>query len=536
VLVDIPGINEAGSSQKYKNYVNEKWDTFDAAIVVMDAKQGVNTEDQVELLKFVKTNNATRKDIPFIILCNKVDDPEEPEQAILVAETKREVERIFGVKCRTHALKKILSDPPVHPPRPFPIFIPTSAIHAFIYQTVSMMDFEKFKSFDAVLVNRMGRELVGAVKWKRMSSDARHKALYEVIADPTMLKELVAETNFDKFHKALAYCVGGKSKQAGLIRKQVQVDLEKISTATSIGEQIETMNAKLIAVGQATDHLKTCFWKTYRKCRKEALLAFEKSPACVSDLGNPMGQLVSYMSSSKRLGWADELPKILEAGKQLVQAELGVIFEKEAEAEIEDGRIGWQSATPNLISTWKDLQPSDWLCIIDSVLLTASDSRIISKFGQEKLYLDRLRLEIAPAFAKGAHLSDCPTCSKTMTSNFSGIKNLSYCNACSQRYVKCEASNINGMECPACRNPSYRLDINGYCRSYCGNTFIAMTNNEKFRRISRCKYVEGKFQPADKADFEKYQKLNAPGSLTDPSHFGYVAHLYCGIVSQLSPS
>jgi predicted GTPase len=73
IVVDIPGLNEAGSQTKYKNYVAKNWHTFDCVIVVMDAKQGVNTEDQVYLLQFVKDNLSSKKDLPVIILGNKVD-------------------------------------------------------------------------------------------------------------------------------------------------------------------------------------------------------------------------------------------------------------------------------------------------------------------------------------------------------------------------------------------------------------------------------------------------------------------------------
>ena len=76
VLVDIPGLNEAGSKDMYRDYVNSKWDTFDCVIVVMDVVQGVNTEEQVQLLELVKKNLMNNKNLPVIVLCNKVDDPE----------------------------------------------------------------------------------------------------------------------------------------------------------------------------------------------------------------------------------------------------------------------------------------------------------------------------------------------------------------------------------------------------------------------------------------------------------------------------
>ena len=72
VLADIPGVNEAGSGKMYMDYVAQKWDTFDCVVVVMDAVQGVNTEEQVKLLEFVKDKTEKIRNIPVIVLRNKV--------------------------------------------------------------------------------------------------------------------------------------------------------------------------------------------------------------------------------------------------------------------------------------------------------------------------------------------------------------------------------------------------------------------------------------------------------------------------------
>ena len=79
VFVDIPGISEASMAMKFIEYVNSKWDMFDCVIVMMDSKQGINTKEQVFLLNLVKENLQSKKDIPVIILCNKVDDPADDE-------------------------------------------------------------------------------------------------------------------------------------------------------------------------------------------------------------------------------------------------------------------------------------------------------------------------------------------------------------------------------------------------------------------------------------------------------------------------
>lgn len=91
VLVDIPGVNEAGSNKVYLDYVNDTWDTFDCVIVVLDAKHGANTEEQVNLLQQVNSNLSDKKKVPVVILCNKVDDPDDEEMKVLVDEVRSEV-------------------------------------------------------------------------------------------------------------------------------------------------------------------------------------------------------------------------------------------------------------------------------------------------------------------------------------------------------------------------------------------------------------------------------------------------------------
>jgi GTPase SAR1 family protein len=161
VLVDIPGINEAGADGKYRAYVREQWDTFDCVLVVMDGRHGANTED-VKLLEFVRDNNKKRKGVSVIIVCNKVDDPDDLEQAELVKEAKEEVDRVFRSQAEADR----------------PIFVPTSAEFAYIYRTAALMSFEEFRGFDKDLIDRLGRKEVGW-KFSKLSSDEKFRMAYE---------------------------------------------------------------------------------------------------------------------------------------------------------------------------------------------------------------------------------------------------------------------------------------------------------------------------------------------------------------------
>lgn len=96
VLMDIPGLNEAGSKDMYRDYVTKNWNSLDCVTAVMDVFQGVNTEEQVQLLELIRTNNDTqKKQLPIIVLCNKVDDLENKEVSMLVDEVRSKVDEIF---------------------------------------------------------------------------------------------------------------------------------------------------------------------------------------------------------------------------------------------------------------------------------------------------------------------------------------------------------------------------------------------------------------------------------------------------------
>jgi hypothetical protein len=74
----------------------------------MDAMAGVNTLEQVELLKFVQYNNTNLKRIPTIVLGNKVDEPADVDTLTLVGETREKTIETFGQGCTEESLQSLL--------------------------------------------------------------------------------------------------------------------------------------------------------------------------------------------------------------------------------------------------------------------------------------------------------------------------------------------------------------------------------------------------------------------------------------------
>lgn len=357
VVVDIPGLNEAGSSNKYMEYVRKNWDTYDCAIVVMDGEKGVNTEEQVSLLKFVKDKLATEKDIPVVVLCNKVDDPDHQEIALLVEEVRAKVEEVFEVNCREAALKELLDSPEDSSDHAWPAFIPISAENAFLYRAVSRLSLDDFKKLDTDVIEKFGREEVGRLRWKGMSIEDKYKVAHAALSVQSEYAKRLETTNFDKFLKVLLRCIGGKSNQARILQKQLDVAVKKLSSKDCLAQQLLGIFERSKVLKKRTDHLRGRFWSLYSDMEKEAKAQLLNNMD-LKGLHFCMDQLTCYLAdlnSVLHAGNADALNKeesrVLKRMKGLVSYQCGKIFERHSSWRVCDSSM---MKTP-LKYEWKGL-------------------------------------------------------------------------------------------------------------------------------------------------------------------------------------
>jgi GTPase SAR1 family protein len=368
VVVDIPGINEAGSCDKYMKYVKEKWATFDCVVVVMDGKQGVNSEDQVNLLNVVKDNLDT-KQVPVIILCNKVDDPDDEEQAGLIAEARLKVEEIFAVDCRETALRKVLEAIPSSQTSIFgqvsPAFIPISAVHAFIRQSASLMSLEQFQGFDKDLIEKLGRDQIGRRRWNKLSEEEKIQETYEILSDPSEHKEGLKDSNFDKFLTVLEHFVGGEQAQRELIENQIKTSMRalrerwpggianhvhsvyQMTKALNRSPEAATSNMFGISDPKAQSMFggidllsdpQTLFWNSYKACEDSAFQQSTSGPDGICVLAEPMEELLCYHIVSKEAGWHEEGKSTVTKMKALIRRLIGVLIGEDEKHNIATGR------------------------------------------------------------------------------------------------------------------------------------------------------------------------------------------------------
>jgi GTPase SAR1 family protein len=518
-IIDIPGIDEAGTSKKYKDYVTDKWDTFDCAIVVMDGRQGVNTDSQVDLLKFVKEKLEHGKQIPIIILSNKVDDPDEEEQNELVHEARREVETIFNVEDREVALKALLSNTGDGqlPSSTFPVFLPISALNAFICRCASRMTMEQFQNFDFKLVEKIGREQIGRNSWRSLTKEQKIEKTYDVLQEPSRLQAAFEESNFDKFLVVLSNTIGGAETQVALVQKQIEVALKQVSLDQhDIVKNLRDIHDKSSVIAQEKDELlksiPETFWTAVNKLVDEAFLQFTYTDK-VGAFAEPMRQLIEYFEMTRSFDWKDEQLRSVAAMKEMIRRQMGIVFEKE---KVSDGTCPTKLSVDKRDKTWETCSAFDWINIFGSFTLLSYDKTFCEVFGREKLLFDLLNQKATSMSSLLTQECGCV--------DGKGFGNTTYCSDCDYHLVKDEIET-----CPSCSHALTMDSIRCSSCTYCGHKYI-IESPVIFAAVVKHKYVANRLEPVDSDKRNEYVGTEVPDELSNPKHLGHISWLFCNFM------
>ena len=419
VLVDIPGINEADSSKKYKDYVESKWKTFDCVVIVMDAIQGVNTQEQVDLLKFVHHNNNELKDVPTIVLVNKMDDLYDEGTIHQIEETRLKTVEIFGdvdYRSALHIVEETATSlsGDVAEGLITTAFVPLSAKNAFTYMKAGCIDYDTLgeKKYSD-LVNKIGHDECGR-KWNRMKKREKIKIVSEILQDRSELDERLAGTNFNSFISSLSDFVGGDARQQKIISKQIEVELKGLGTESeeAFSESISEAFKRCKTIGRTdVKRLQKAFWEAYQDLENTAFddLEVRVDPATME---RPFLELQNYYELTLVLQWTEQSMLTMERMKKLVRRQL-CLLKKKIEAWsfksycLAAGGVPYGTRiwiVPRNI-TWETLSPEDWMLILNSLSLAWNESCFNENFGPEKLALNGSLMTFREMFGSVSEIS-----------------------------------------------------------------------------------------------------------------------------------
>jgi hypothetical protein len=172
------------------------------------------------------------------------------------------------------------------------VFIPISAENAFVYRTASRLSFEDFCNLDNTLIEKLGREEVGKQKWRKLSQQEKHQAVYNIVSNASTCAESIEAANFHTFLQALNDCIGGSDKQFKLIEQQLAVARKNLSFEKVIANELP-MIANINRLLDKAPLYSTYFWDTYQKCSPRQIQRFLTHMDHRS-LHNNMSQLSAY--------------------------------------------------------------------------------------------------------------------------------------------------------------------------------------------------------------------------------------------------
>ena len=77
-IYDIPGLNDARTKSEYYKYLEDNFHKFNVIVFFVDIMSGLNTSDEMEILKFIITQTLFHKekgrDVYTLVVVNKADD------------------------------------------------------------------------------------------------------------------------------------------------------------------------------------------------------------------------------------------------------------------------------------------------------------------------------------------------------------------------------------------------------------------------------------------------------------------------------
>lgn len=527
----IPGVVEGSGTTKckqpYLTYVTEKWDTFDAIIVVMDGKKGIS-DDDVTLLKVVK-ENLSKREIPIILLFNKIDNAEDEKLARHVKKAQVKVEKIFSI----NAINSEEASTTSKNASANPSFVPCSALHAYIYRAGARLTVYQFEDFDKDLMEVIGKVHVGSKNWKKMTHEERFRKTHAILADQKQFQEVMTDCGFDKVMSVLDHFLGGAQTQERLIQQQIDLSLKKLSpfqpewisytVFAAYKKQIKLSERSSGSAEEALSRqsrLREAFWTTFEEYQAGTFQKFVNGfPARVHVVADPLQELVYYHKLVDLAKWEGEEEVVVDKMKAFVRRYLQFLFKHEHET---NGNSSW-SITSNI-------SPIDWSVIWRSILLLSYDKSFCQAFGREQIICQALAQEANNWKANGFNGAEknCPHCFTTLDKT---KKKPFYprCKGCCVVFMPGQAM-TESFDCAYCGN----CKLGGQSRQ-CENCKCRHEELPNMKESLKFSYSEdGILVPADADKYNKVVHLDIVESLDDPNHFGHPIYKLCNFVASLA--
>jgi len=189
-IYDVPGLNDGRTKQVYYDYLRTIFNKFDIILYVLDINSGLNTSDEMSVLKFLMNraqHYKEQKTIQIIPIINKCDDMSMDSGKLkcksgLMPNYDQIINTINDHK-KKYGLEESVSEP-----------IPLSLKYSYIYRMISSNpDFELSEEDKYSLgFNEMGK------RFDRLGHQEQHDEIKRIVNNKEFISEMIDLTGFNQ--------------------------------------------------------------------------------------------------------------------------------------------------------------------------------------------------------------------------------------------------------------------------------------------------------------------------------------------------
>jgi len=230
-VYDIPGLNDARTKDIYYDYLETNFHKFNLVVFMVDIHSGLNTSDEMDMLKFITNNtweqfDRNKRQIYTLVVVNKADDMRLDEDTGLLeitGELSEMYEQVENTITKEFATKNI-ADSLIG-------IIPLCAIDAYLYRMVKKHGRGFKLSPEQILkigVNENGK------KFSTLKPATQETRVYDILKDQSFIETMIKLSGFSRLESILHKFLQENDKGSKLRIDNLLYELKKLPKLSEV--------------------------------------------------------------------------------------------------------------------------------------------------------------------------------------------------------------------------------------------------------------------------------------------------------------
>lgn len=224
-IYDIPGLNDARTKEIYYNYLEKNFFKFNIILFVVDIQSGLNTSDEMDILKFLSKNIAkhkteSNKNISLLGVVNKADDMQQNGTKLEVLGELGEMFEQTSNTIKQEFEKKRIQQNLLG-------CIPVCGLDSHLYRMIKK--YQDINKLSDENILRIGVNEEGS-KFRKLSKLEQRRKVQEKIRDKIFVDDMIFLSGFGQIEQSLNKYIG--TNGSTMVTENLLYEYNKIPAIT----------------------------------------------------------------------------------------------------------------------------------------------------------------------------------------------------------------------------------------------------------------------------------------------------------------